>query len=55
MATELQPVEATPEEHEVIEVHWKPFDEALAMAHSGEIQDGKSLVGLFRAAALIKR
>ncbi len=52
MATELTSVDISPEEHEVIEVHWKPFEEALAMAHSGEIQDGKSLVGLFRAAPL---
>ena len=52
MATELSRVDISLEEHEVIEVHWKSFDEALAMAHSGEIQDGKSLVGLFRAAPL---
>lgn len=50
LATRLSQVEAQLEEHEVIEVHWKPFDEALAMATSGEIEDGKTLVGLFRAA-----
>ena len=52
MATQLAEVDISQEEHEVIEVHWKPFDEALAMAQSGEIRDGKSLVGLFRAAGL---
>jgi ADP-ribose pyrophosphatase len=52
MATQLSRVDISLEEHEVIEVHWKPYDEALAMAHSGEIEDGKSLVGLFRAAPL---
>jgi ADP-ribose pyrophosphatase len=52
MATQLAQVDIKQEEHEVIEVHWKPFDEALAMAHAGEIRDGKSLVGLFRAAGL---
>ena len=39
------------EEHEVIEVHWKPLAEAVRMAAHGEIRDGKSLVGIFRAAA----
>jgi ADP-ribose pyrophosphatase len=38
------------EADEVIEVHWKPFDEVLRMAHAGELRDGKSLVGIFRAA-----
>lgn len=38
------------EDDEVIEVHWKPFDEALRMAYDGELRDGKSLVGIFRAA-----
>jgi 8-oxo-dGTP pyrophosphatase MutT (NUDIX family) len=50
MATDLKPVDVSLEAHEVIEVHWKPFEEALAMAHSGEIEDGKTLVGIFRAA-----
>lgn len=50
MAKDLTPVDVAFEAHEVIEVHWKPFDEALAMAHNGEIKDGKTLVGLFRAA-----
>jgi ADP-ribose pyrophosphatase len=52
MATQLTSVEVNFEAHEVIEVHWKAFDEALAMAHSGEIEDGKTLVGIFRAAGL---
>ena len=53
MATDLTPVDTAPEAHEVIEVHWKPFEEALAMAHSGEITDGKTLVGIFRAAGVL--
>ena len=44
------PSRRRPEEHEVFEVHWKPFEEAVAMATPGELRDGKSLVGLFRAA-----
>jgi 8-oxo-dGTP pyrophosphatase MutT (NUDIX family) len=50
LATDLQPAAAKPEEHEVLEVHWKPLEEVLEMARSGELRDGKSLVGVFRAA-----
>ena len=42
-----------PEQHEVFEVHWKPFPEALQMATDGSLRDGKTLVGLFRAAAVL--
>jgi hypothetical protein len=35
----------------VIEVHWKPWSDVLRMAVDGEIRDGKSVVGVFRAAA----
>lgn len=51
LATGLRSVPAKPEEHEVLEIHWKPLTAALRMAQSGEIRDGKSLVGIFRAAA----
>jgi 8-oxo-dGTP pyrophosphatase MutT (NUDIX family) len=51
LATELTLGTIGLEEHEVIEVHWKPLREAVRMAADGEIRDGKSLVGLFRAAA----
>jgi hypothetical protein len=54
LATDLQLVEHGHEEHEVIEVHWKPLTEAVQMASTGEIRDGKSLVGIFRAAAYLK-
>lgn len=50
LATSLTHMGMQLEEHEVIEVHWKPFDEVLRMAHDGELRDGKSLVGIFRAA-----
>jgi ADP-ribose pyrophosphatase len=49
LATGLDAVAATPEEHEVLEVEWVPLTEALAMAMDGRIRDGKTLVGLFRA------
>lgn len=50
LARELHAVTARPEQHEVFETHWRDFREALDMATSGEISDGKSLVGLYRAA-----
>jgi 8-oxo-dGTP pyrophosphatase MutT (NUDIX family) len=50
LATELTAVAAAPDTDEVLRVEWRPLKAALAMAKSGEIRDGKSLVGLFRAA-----
>lgn len=49
LATELERVDINPEMHEVFEVHWRPFDEVLQMAYSGEISDGKSSIAIFRA------
>jgi ADP-ribose pyrophosphatase len=49
LATGLQPIEQRPEEHEVFEVHWMPYVQALQMAQSGELRDGKSAVAIFRA------
>lgn len=51
LARDLRPADARPEEHEVFEVRWVPLEEALAMAESGQIRDGKTLVGLFWARA----
>ncbi len=51
LATGLHAVASKNEEHEVLEVHWKPLDEVLRMAVSGELRDGKSLAAIFRAAA----
>lgn len=51
LATGLRTAAAKPEEHEVLEVHWKSLDEVLEMARNGELRDAKSLVGVFRAAA----
>jgi len=53
LASELTAVPAAPEEHEVFTVEWRPFAEVLAMAHSGELNDAKSLIGVFRAAPFI--
>jgi 8-oxo-dGTP pyrophosphatase MutT (NUDIX family) len=49
LARSLIHVPAIPETHEVIEVHWIPFTQALAWAQADEITDAKTLVGLFRA------
>jgi ADP-ribose pyrophosphatase len=49
LARGLTAVATRTEEHELIEVHWLPFQQALAMARDGEITDAKSVAGLFRA------
>ncbi len=50
LATSLHVTANEPHPHEVIEVHWKPFSEALDMCNRNEIDDGKTLLGLMRAA-----
>jgi ADP-ribose pyrophosphatase len=54
LATGLEPVPARPEASEVFEIRWLPLDRALARALAGEITDGKTVVGLARAAARLK-
>jgi ADP-ribose pyrophosphatase len=51
LGRDLRPAAPDHEAHEVIEVHWVPFDQALAWCHDGTITDAKTLVGLLRAAA----
>lgn len=51
LATGLRAVTAKLEDHEVLEVHWVPFADALEKARNGTIRDGKSVVGIFRASA----
>lgn len=55
LAEDLRPLTHHHERHEVIAIHWLPLSEALAWAQSGEIADGKTLVGLFRAAEYLNR
>ena len=40
-------------EDEVIQVHWLPLPQAVAMAAQGEISDAKSVAALFRARAFL--
>ena len=49
LARDLSATPAKAEAHEVFEVHWIPFTEALTRAQTGEITDAKTLAGLFRA------
>lgn len=55
LARELTPCEARPEREEVFESSWVPLEDALERALAGEIEDGKSVVALARAAARIRR
>lgn len=49
LATGLTSCPTRHESEEVIEVHWLPFGEAVAMAMQGDIFDAKSVIGLCRA------
>jgi 8-oxo-dGTP pyrophosphatase MutT (NUDIX family) len=46
LARGLTPVKARPEAHEVIEPRWLPLTEALELATTARLMDGKSIVGL---------
>lgn len=51
LATDLQqvPGEAGPDPHEIDQLDWKPLGEAIAMCRRGEIEDGKTVIGLLLA------
>lgn len=53
LARGLTPTAHAHEQHEVIEVHWLPLHEAWQRAVSGEYRDGKTVIGLLRAHALL--
>ncbi len=55
LARDLEPVPARPEAHEVLEVHWVGFAEAVARAARGEIRDAKTVAALFRAREVLGR
>jgi ADP-ribose pyrophosphatase len=52
LARDLSPAVAARERGEVFEAHWIPLQEAVARALSGDIVDGKTVIGLLRAAAV---
>jgi 8-oxo-dGTP pyrophosphatase MutT (NUDIX family) len=49
LAQDLEPADASPEEHEVLEASWVPLQEAMGLAASGQLQDAKSVIGLLWA------
>jgi len=53
LARELRPAPQEHDAHEVIEIHWVPFQQALDWCMDGTITDAKTLIGLFRAARLL--
>lgn len=50
LALDLAPRAAAPESNEVFEVHWISLREACERALGGDIRDGKTVIGLLRAA-----
>jgi ADP-ribose pyrophosphatase len=53
LAHNLDPTAADCHPHEVIEVHWIDFEQALEWAANGEIIDGKTIIGLLLAKAYL--
>jgi ADP-ribose pyrophosphatase len=51
LARELTRVPAAPEQEEVFEVSWVPLAQAVQQSLNGDIEDGKTVIALFRAAA----
>ncbi len=54
LARGLHPTGHEHERDEVIEIHWLPLSRVLRWCSDGTITDAKTLIGLFRAAALLK-
>lgn len=53
LARHLSAVTMAHEAAELIEIHWVPFSEACGRALGGDINDGKTALGLLRAQALL--
>jgi ADP-ribose pyrophosphatase len=54
LAGQLTLVRSQPERHELIEIHWLPFSEAIAQVHDGTIHDAKTMLGLLLAESRIQ-
>lgn len=54
LAAQLQPAEQNPDDDEVIQVQAVDFLKAIEMIGDGEIQDAKSIAGLFLASQWLK-
>jgi 8-oxo-dGTP pyrophosphatase MutT (NUDIX family) len=55
LARSLTPVDSRHEPGESIEIHWVDFEAACQRAVQGELNDGKTALGLLRAQALLKK
>jgi ADP-ribose pyrophosphatase len=55
LASGLRRTVQSHEAHEVIEIHWVPLEQALEWCRDGIITDAKTLIGLFRADARLKK
>lgn len=53
LARDLTAVPDTPHPGEIFELHWVPLRDALAQARGGTLSDAKSVIAVFRAAALL--
>ena len=53
-ATDLVQGDTHPDDGEFLEVIHIPFEELMELAKTGEIKDGKTLIGIFKAAALME-
>ena len=51
----LSQVNTRPERHELIEIHWLPFDRAIELVREGIINDAKTMLGLLLAETRIRR
>jgi len=54
LAQGLSEVALNNEDHEVFDIHWIDFGDALEWAKQGEICDAKSIIGLYRAADVLR-
>ena len=54
LAQELDSVKMAHEAAELIEVHWVELEEACARALHGDINDGKTALGLLRARSALE-
>jgi 8-oxo-dGTP pyrophosphatase MutT (NUDIX family) len=55
LATDLTPAEGAAEAGEVFDVHWWPLDIACERALNNELRDGKTALGVLRAAAALTK
>ena len=54
LACDLTRFDAQPERHEVIEVHWIPFEQAMTRVFDGTFRDAKTMLGLMLSERLIR-